>query len=330
MRNLANSFCVCVSKFILAKKKEFLVMGTLTVITSLYSNQLVHSLESLKPLDQYSSATEPRLISYPPFFQVSELESQCTLVKNEKDLLEHRLEVANKKVEETRQEMRDMENLYSSHNTHAVTQLGDDKAIQKMKQMEFSIDLTKQKCDKAERRVKELENEMRRLEGADIRNGVLMEECDNLKQQVQQAKQLLDEKTKKLNEISIEVTQLKAHVDKLSEENKKHRCSIEKKDNKIDHLEQKLWQTEEELQLERDRGQEQQLQVKRSQKFSFEKYYKTTPLVVTLFHQTFQESFALGVYHLRSSKPEIIFAIFFIYVVTRPWMKYTRVIVFFD
>ena len=183
-------------------------------------------------------------------------------MKSEKDLLEHRLEGANKKVEETRQEMRDMENLYSSHNTRAVTQLGDDKTMQKMKQMEFSIDLTKQKCDKAERRVKELENENRQLEGADIRNGVLMEERDSLKQQVQQAKQILDEKTKKLNEMSIEVTQLKAHVDKLSEENKKHRCSIEKKDNKIDHLEQKLWETEEELKLERERGQEQQLQVK--------------------------------------------------------------------
>lgn len=183
-------------------------------------------------------------------------------MKSEKDLLEHRLEVANKKVEETRQEMRDMENLYSSHNTRAVTQLGDDKAMQKMKQMEFSIDLTKQKCDKAERRVKELENENRQLKGADIRNGALMEERDNLKQQVQQAKQVLDEKTKKLNNISIEVTQLKAHVDKLSEENKKHRCSIEKKDNKIDHLEQKLWETEEELKHERELVQEQQLQVR--------------------------------------------------------------------
>lgn len=196
------------------------------------------------------------------FFQVSELESQCTLLKSEKDLLEHRLEVANKKVEETRQEMRDMENLYSSHNTRAVTQLGDDKAMQKIKQMEFSIDLTKQKCDKAERRVKELENENRQLKGADIRNGALMEERDNLKQQVQQAKQVLDEKTKKLNNISIEVTQLKAHVDKLSEENKKHRCSIEKKDNKIDHLEHKLWETEEELKHERELVQEQQLQVR--------------------------------------------------------------------
>lgn len=72
----------------------------------------------------------------------------------------------------------------------------------------------------------------------------------------------MDEKTKKLNEISIEVTQLKAHVDKLSEENKKHRCLIEKKDNKIDHLEQKLWETEEELKLERQRCQEQQSQVR--------------------------------------------------------------------
>ena len=65
--------------------------------------------------------------------------------------------------------MRDMENLYSSHNTRAVTQLDENKAVQKLKQMEFSIDLTKQKCEKAERRVKELENENRQLTGADIR-----------------------------------------------------------------------------------------------------------------------------------------------------------------
>ena len=62
--------------------------------------------------------------------------------------------------------------------------------------------------------------------------------------------------------MSIEVTQLKAHVDKLSEENKKHRCLIEKKDNKIDHLEQKLWGVEEELKLEKQRCQEQLSQVK--------------------------------------------------------------------
>ena len=47
--------------------------------------------------------------------------------------------------------------------------------------------------------------------------------------------------------MSIEVTQLKAHVDKLSEETKKHRSLVEKKDNKIDHLEQRLWEVEEEL-----------------------------------------------------------------------------------
>ena len=202
--------------------------------------------------------------------------------------------MANNKVEETRQEMRDMENLYSSHNTRAVTQLGDDKAMQKLKQMEFSIDLTKQKCDKAERRVKELENENRQLKGADIRNGALMEERDCLKQQVQQAKQLLDEKTKKLNEISIEVTQLKAHVDKLSEENKKHRCLIEKKDNKIDNLEQKLWETEEELKLQKERGQEQQLQVRRYRRFF--KKIKT---------YLFRESFAFTIYVVRNPMPHL-------------------------
>ena len=112
------------------------------------------------------------------------MESHCTLLKSEKDLLEHRLELANKKVEEIKKEMRDMENLYSSHNSRSVTQLDDNKVLQKLKQMEFSVDLTKQKCEKAEARVKELENENRQLRGADIRNGALSEERDNLKQQV--------------------------------------------------------------------------------------------------------------------------------------------------
>ena len=92
--------------------------------------------------------------------------------------------MANKKVEEIKQEMRDMENLYSSHKTRAVTQLDENKALQKLKQMEFSVDLTKQKCEKAEARVKELETENRQLRGADVRNGALSEERDNLKQQV--------------------------------------------------------------------------------------------------------------------------------------------------
>lgn len=219
--------------------------------------------------------------------------------------------MANKKVEETRQEMRDMENLYSSHNTRAVTQLGDDKAMQKMKQMEFSIDLTKQKCDKAERRVKELENENRQLKGADIRNGALMEERDNLKQQVQQAKQVLDEKTKKLNNISIEVTQLKAHVDKLSEENKKHRCSIEKKDNKIDHLEQKLWETEEELKHERELVQEQQLQVRWwNQRFWFKKIYISILFWRASFIKLFRKASSQEFTILRSSIPDIMFVSF--------------------
>ena len=71
-----------------------------------------------------------------------------------------------------------------------------------------------------------------------------------------------------LSEMSIEVTQLKAHVDKLSEDKKKIRCSIEKRDNKIDHLEQKLYEAEEELKLEGERCQEQQSQVMCFQRLS--------------------------------------------------------------
>ena len=77
-----------------------------------------------------------------------------------------------------------MENLYSSHNTHSVTHVDDNKALQKLKQMGLNLDLTKQKCQKAEARVKELENENRQLKGAEIRNGSLLEERDNLRRQV--------------------------------------------------------------------------------------------------------------------------------------------------
>ncbi|XP_068683876.1 centromere-associated protein E-like isoform X2 [Montipora foliosa] len=185
--------------------------------------------------------------------KASELESQCSCLKVEKDLLEHRLEVANKQVEEIKQEMRDMENLYSSHNTRSITHLDENRALQKLKQMELSVDLTKQKCEKAEGRVKELENENRELKWADIRNNNLLEERDKLRQQVQQVQKTLDEKSKKLSEFSIEVTQLRTHIDRLSDENKKNRSSLEKKDNKIDNLEQKLWAVEEELKLEKQR-----------------------------------------------------------------------------
>ncbi|PFX14324.1 hypothetical protein AWC38_SpisGene21524 [Stylophora pistillata] len=58
--------------------------------------------------------------------EVSELEAQCNFLRSERDVLEHRIEVANKKVEETKQDMRDMENLYSSHNVLSVTQRDDD------------------------------------------------------------------------------------------------------------------------------------------------------------------------------------------------------------
>ena len=152
-------------------------------------------------------------------------------MKSERDVLEHRLGLANQKVEQTKQEMRDMENLYSSHSVLSVTERDDDnKAMQKLKQMEFSVELTKQKCEKAEGRVKELENESRQLRSADIRrNEALMEERDILKQQIQRSKQVLNEKNRKLNELSIEVTQLRAHVDKLTDENKKSRCQLEKK-----------------------------------------------------------------------------------------------------
>ena len=71
----------------------------------------------------------------------------------------------------------------------------------------------------------------------------------------------MDEKTKKLNELSIEITQLRAHIDKLSEENKENRSLLEKKESKIDHLEQKLWDAEEELKLEKQRFQENQSKV---------------------------------------------------------------------
>ncbi|CAH3159397.1 unnamed protein product [Pocillopora meandrina] len=193
--------------------------------------------------------------------KVSELEAQCNFLKSERDVLEHRIEAANKKVEETKQEMRDMENLYSSQNVLSVTQRDDDsKVLHKLKQMELNVELTKQKCEKAEGRVKELESENRQLKGADIRNGALVEERDSLKQQVQQSKQVLNEKNKKVNELSIEVTQLKVHVDKLTDENKKSRSQMEKKDNKIDQMEQKLWEIEEDLKIERQRNFEQKAQ----------------------------------------------------------------------
>ena len=195
------------------------------------------------------------------------METQCNFLRSERDVLEHRIEVANKKVEETKQEMRDMENLYSSHNVLSVTQRDDDsKVVQKLKQMELNVELTKQKCEKAEGRVKELESENRQLKGADIRNGALAEERDSLKQQVQQSKQVLSEKNKKVNELSIEVTQLKAHVDKLTDESKRSRSQLEKKDNTVDQMEQKLWEIEEELKIERQRCQEHQMQVHGSKK----------------------------------------------------------------
>ena len=190
------------------------------------------------------------------------MEAQCNFLKSERDVLEHRIEAANKKVEETKQEMRDMENLYSSQNVLSVTHRDDDsKVLHKLKQMELNVELTKQKCEKAEGRVKELESENRQLKGADIRNGALVEERDSLKQRVQQSKQVLNEKNKKVNELSIEVTQLKAHVDKLTDENKKSRSQMEKKDNKIDQMEQKLWEIEEDLKIERQRNFEQKAQV---------------------------------------------------------------------
>lgn len=193
--------------------------------------------------------------------KVSELESHCSCLKIEKDLLEHRLETVNRKLEETKQEIRDMENLYSSHNTHSITHQDDNKTLQKLKQMELCLDLTKQKCQKAEARVKELENENRQLKGAEVSNGSLLEEREKLRQQVQEAKKALGEKSKKLSEFSIEVTQLRAHVDKVSEENKKSLSSLEKKESKIDHLQQKLCEAEEELRLEKQRYEEQKLQV---------------------------------------------------------------------
>ena len=63
------------------------------------------------------------------------------------------------------------------------------------------------------------------------------------------------------------MTQLKANVDKLTDENKKSRCQLDKKDNKIDHMEQKLWEIEEELTLERQRCREQHAQVRNSTGF---------------------------------------------------------------
>ena len=99
---------------------------------------------------------------------------------------------------------------------------------------------------------------------------------------MQQAKQVLDEKSRKLNDFSIQVTQLQAHVDKVSEENKKNRSSLEKKEKKIDDLEEKLWHTEEELKLERQRSQEQQSQVYYSLKCEFSLLIAVYPLLFIL------------------------------------------------
>ena len=80
--------------------------------------------------------------------------------------------------------------------------------------------------------MKEFESENRQLKEAEIRNGALAEERDSLRQQVQQSKQVLSYKNKKLNELSIEAIQLKAHVDKLTDESKKNRSQLGEKDKK--------------------------------------------------------------------------------------------------
>jgi hypothetical protein len=75
----------------------------------------------------------------------------------------HRAEICNKQLEDTKQQMRDMEQLYSQHSKSIVPSSGNDKTAHRLKQVEFNLDITKQKYEKAELRLKEFEHENRQV-----------------------------------------------------------------------------------------------------------------------------------------------------------------------
>ena len=169
--------------------------------------------------------------------------------------MEHRLEVASRDLQQSRQELRDLENLHSSHNSWAGPAPSNQeggKATQKLKQLQFNLELTKQKCEKAEKRAKELENENKILERADRANSCLFAGRDVPRQRAQEVQDMLTEKTRRIGELGIEVTQLRDHVELLASEKKKVKAQLEKTERKVEDLEQKLCEEQEKLRRRRE------------------------------------------------------------------------------
>ena len=80
------------------------------------------------------------------------------------ELAQHKARLAQDEMEKLRGEMRDMENLHQVHHQsagggHRKQEQDPAKLCQKIRQLEFNLDLTKQKFEKIERRKKEFEGE---------------------------------------------------------------------------------------------------------------------------------------------------------------------------
>lgn len=177
------------------------------------------------------------------FKKISDLEIKCRHHENERNLAQHNASVAAKQLEEVKQEIKEKEKLFHYHNSSlGGASLGNDtEKLKKMiKQLEFSNDLTKQKLEKIEKQSKEFEIENRRLQGADVRIFCLEKEKSSLLTQLDGKQAQQQEKDKIIHELSIEKNRLQVHVDKLSAEARKSKNQLEKKNQKIDELEQTL------------------------------------------------------------------------------------------
>ncbi|XP_066303969.1 centromere-associated protein E-like isoform X2 [Branchiostoma lanceolatum] len=171
----------------------------------------------------------------------------------------HKREKAVAKLEDYKVQVRDLENLHSSHaaNTNRHQNMDPDKMMKIIKQLELNLDLTRQKVQKLERdnkKLQELEDTCDRLQFA---KSQLQGEVERSKMVLESEREQNCIQQRRNNTSNVEMVEMRRQVEKFAEEARTASGLVSAKEEEIKALQQDLQAARNKLQQDSGSSQEQ-------------------------------------------------------------------------
>ncbi|CAH1246825.1 CENPE [Branchiostoma lanceolatum] len=171
----------------------------------------------------------------------------------------HEREKAVAKLEDYKVQVRDLENLHSSHaaNTNRHQNMDPDKMMKIIKQLELNLDLTRQKVQKLERdnkKLQELEDTCDRLQFA---KSQLQGEVERSKMVLESEREQNSIQQRRNNTSNVEMVEMRRQVEKFAEEARTASGLVSAKEEEIKALQQDLQAARNKLQQDSGSSQEQ-------------------------------------------------------------------------